>query len=142
MRQFSRKSYSAGGIVINRKRGVLVVRSKISWTFPKGHIEPEETTYNAAVREIAEESGVSRLHKLADLGSYKRPAGNDELELKTITMYLFETDQEHLEPSDPDNPEAKWLDPLKVPKKLTHPGDRSFYESVFSRVKHALENPK
>ena len=51
----------AGLIVFNRAGQVLVcsslIRSNI-WVFPKGHIEPNEASYEAAERECVEETGV------------------------------------------------------------------------------------
>ena len=38
-----RKTYSAGGVVLNKKGKVLVVNQKlIDWSLPKGHIEKGE----------------------------------------------------------------------------------------------------
>ncbi|MEN6544732.1 MAG: NUDIX domain-containing protein [Armatimonadia bacterium] len=49
---------TAGGIVFNGER-VLVLRShKGGWVFPKGHVELGETHEQAALREVLEESGV------------------------------------------------------------------------------------
>jgi 8-oxo-dGTP pyrophosphatase MutT (NUDIX family) len=54
----------AGGVVV-RGRGdelrVLLVTAKrqpSQWVFPKGHIEPDETVEDAAIREVEEEAGV------------------------------------------------------------------------------------
>jgi mutator protein MutT len=47
--------------VIADPRGVLVVRRRDRvppWVFPGGKIEPDETPAEAAVREVAEETGV------------------------------------------------------------------------------------
>ena len=55
----------AGGIVLRRDPDalrVLAVRPSVAgedlWVLPKGHIEPGEEPIEAAVREVAEESGV------------------------------------------------------------------------------------
>lgn len=57
----------AGGVVLRHQPGssplILVVRPSSGglseWVLPKGHIEPGETPEEAAVREVAEEAGVS-----------------------------------------------------------------------------------
>ena len=55
----------AGAIAMRTTGGAteaLIVRAKkdpSQWVFPKGHIEPGETAADAAVRELAEEAGVS-----------------------------------------------------------------------------------
>ena len=55
----------AGGIAFRghgRDLKVLLVTSKKQpavWIFPKGHVEPDETTAEAGVRETQEEAGVT-----------------------------------------------------------------------------------
>ena len=55
----------AGGIAFRRDGGglsILLVTSKKQpgfWIFPKGHVEPGETTAQAGVRETMEEAGVT-----------------------------------------------------------------------------------
>jgi 8-oxo-dGTP pyrophosphatase MutT (NUDIX family) len=52
--------------------GVLVLAIQDgygNWGFPKGHIEPGEENVEAAVREIAEETGIDGLTLLERLGS-------------------------------------------------------------------------
>src|SRR3989344_6624132 len=124
---------SAGGIVINKKREVLIVSQKgTSWSLPKGHIENKETPLEAAIREIREESGITSLKFIKDLGHYKRykmskTGGNDKSEMKTIYLFLFSTNQTTLKPIDPENPEAKWVDKKEVVKLLSHKKDKDFF---------------
>ena len=52
---------SAGAIVyrkLDRVRFLLVKNKNANWGFPKGHIEKGETKYDAARREVLEETGV------------------------------------------------------------------------------------
>ncbi len=126
-------THSAGGIVINPKGEILVVnQNNDSWSLPKGHIDSGESPLEAAEREIHEESGVSRLELVRDLGSYTRPkislgGGDDSSETKTIHMFLFKTSQKILKPIDPDNPEARWVKKEEVAMLLTHAKDKEFF---------------
>ncbi len=59
----TQKEHSAGGIVYRRDSGevvVLVTQSSAhdGWIFPKGHLEHGETSSDAALREVKEETGV------------------------------------------------------------------------------------
>jgi len=133
---------SAGGIVLNQLNEVIVVSQRgDSWSLPKGHVDPGETPQQAAEREIIEESGVTQLAFIRDLGSYERykigkgGEGEDTSELKRIHMFLYKTLQQALAPTDADNPEARWVPIEDVSKLLTHPKDKEFFESVKGALK-------
>lgn len=136
----ARKTLTAGGVVINSEGKVLVVSQHgTSWSLPKGHIDEGEANLEAAQREIYEESGVTELEYIKDLGVYERyriglEAEEDKSELKTIYMYLFKTNQMDLKPIDPENPEALWVDKEIVGDLLTHIKDKEFYLSVVDNI--------
>lgn len=134
-------SSSAGGVVMNPDGKILVVSQQFgsSWSLPKGHIEENENVLDAAKREIAEESGVTDLEYVKDLGSYERykiakDGGDDHSELKRMHLFLFKTRQNELKPTDPTNTEARWLDKADVENLLTHPKDKEFSRSVESQL--------
>ncbi|MDT8340096.1 MAG: NUDIX hydrolase [Longimicrobiales bacterium] len=56
---------SAGGVVLRRIDGVLhvlLIRDPYrNWGLPKGHVEPGEDAIGAALREVEEETGLTRL---------------------------------------------------------------------------------
>lgn len=128
-----KQTESAGGIVVNSAGRILVVSQHgTSWSLPKGHIEEGEDPLTAALREIREESGVTQLELVRELGSYQRyklsaTGGEDRAELKTIHLFLFTTTEEALCPIDPDNPEARWVEPAAVADLLTHKEDKAFF---------------
>ena len=128
-------TFSAGGVVLNSSGQVLVVGQRgNSWSLPKGHIEAGEDALCTAKREIREESGISELELVKELGTYRRfkmakDLKDDKRVRKNITMFLFKTRQNALRPIDPDNPEARWVDKEKVKGLLTHKKDGEFFES-------------
>ena len=132
----TKKTESAGGVVLNTKGQVLVVSQHgNSWSLPKGHIDSGETPVQAARREIAEESGVRNVEFVKELGSYERfrigkDGGEDRSELKKMHFFLFRTAEMKLRPTDPHNPEAQWVDKDKVVALLTHEKDKAFFEKI------------
>jgi len=86
---------TAGGIVFRLTEDkkdievLLIQDSRGRWTIPKGHIEPGETAKQAAVREIGEEAGLTRIRVICWLGKihfkYRRL---EQLVLMTTQIYL------------------------------------------------------
>ncbi len=125
----------AGGIVLNKKNQLILVSHQgLSWSFPKGHIEKGEEALTAAKREIYEESGVTDLILIKELGIISRmnktsKIGKTVREGKKIFMSLFETNQTKLKPIDPKNPEAIWVDFNTAIKLLKYEEDKDFLRS-------------
>ena len=132
---------SAGGVVINQQGMILVVNQRgTTWSLPKGHIDPGEEPIEAAIREIREESGISKVEYSKTLGAYGRykiglNTPEDRQEWKVLLFFLFKTQQNELSPEDPHNPQARWVHPDEVEGLLTHPKDKAFYESIRVQIK-------
>jgi len=139
-------NFSVGGVVVSQKGKVLVVSQHgTSWSLPKGHIEGNESPEQAGTREIEEETGIKQLNIIKELGSYDRfmigrHGGEDRSESKTITIFLFTTNQDDLSPVDPGNPETRWVDPNKVSDLLSHPKDKEFYNSIQAQVTEFIKS--
>jgi len=67
-----RITYTASGGVLTNTDGthiLLLIRpARDEVRLPKGHMEPEESAMNAALREVAEETGYDDIEIIADLG--------------------------------------------------------------------------
>ena len=59
----TQKKHAAGAVVFRRTsegpRFLIIYDAYGHWTFPKGHLEAEESSAAAARREVAEETGVN-----------------------------------------------------------------------------------
>ncbi len=71
-RQVTKHTRSAGGVVFRRVDGaveILILRHESGkWMLPKGTIETGETPEEVSLREVHEETGLSRVKIVADLG--------------------------------------------------------------------------
>tara|TARA_B100001123_G_C14656061_1_gene767629 strand:- start:154 stop:582 length:429 start_codon:yes stop_codon:yes gene_type:complete len=132
---------SAGGIVLNRDKKVIIVNQNYdSWSLPKGHIDPGESAYDAAIREIYEESGIKQLKLITNLGYYERfkiglDGNDDTTELKRIHIFLFSTLENVLKPLDPMNPEARWCTFNEAVSLLTHKADQDYFLSKLDLIR-------
>ncbi len=136
---------SAGGVILTPDRKIIVVeQSGNSWSFPKGGIEEGETPLEAAIREIKEETGITELEYIRELGSYERysiakdgVSDNKEFGLQKKIFFLFTTPTAELPSRSPDTEitdvRAVTLD--EAYELLTHPRDKEFLKSVW----HILE---
>ena len=119
-----------------------------SWLFPKGHIEDGETDEDAAIREIIEETGLTNLEYIDDLGEFFRPGVSTESETfedKEIHMFLFATPPHSVLTPTLEITEARWIPFREVAEFLGTPHsewftkDRAWFASVFDRVKEAIQ---
>ncbi len=112
------REYTAGGVVYRRiedRVEILMIQDRLGrWTIPKGHVEEGESIEQTALREVAEETGLTRFRlgeKLDKLHFFYRKEGK----LIFMTTYVFL--MEALGDTDaviPENSEgivdAKWFD--------------------------------
>jgi len=116
---------AAGGLVWRRRDGraeVLVVHRPRydDWSFPKGKVDPGETERAAALREVAEETGLAcrtgaELATVRYLDRQGRP--------KRVRYWLMEPEGGRFEPSD-EVDAVRWLDAAAAPAVLSYDDDR------------------
>ncbi|EKD23877.1 MAG: hypothetical protein ACD_81C00160G0001 [uncultured bacterium] len=95
----------SAGIIAYRKtaegpRFLILYHGHNYWNFPKGKIESEEKSFQTAVREVREETGLTRNDLRFD-ESFKTSENftfwrNKEKIYKTIVFYLAETTQQRI----------------------------------------------
>jgi 8-oxo-dGTP pyrophosphatase MutT (NUDIX family) len=114
------------------------------WFFPKGHIDAGEADEDAARREVQEESGLSELELIADLGTYSRPGIHrdgtyNHEEIKDIHMYLFAAQAGAKVTPSMEITEARWASYREVASLLEDAKDTVWFATVFDRVREAIQ---
>jgi bis(5'-nucleosidyl)-tetraphosphatase len=123
--------FSAGGILVWNCSILLVHQTATdSWSFPKGHIEGEETELEAAQREILEETGIRNSLLIEKLGTYERPSAKSNIVRKRITMFLFSCELPDTSTEASDVSECRWFSPSDAIAQLSYNEDKGFLSTV------------
>lgn len=112
------KEFTAGGMVFRRTGtgsiDILMIQDRLGrWTIPKGHVEEGESLEQTAVREVGEETGLTKLaikDKLDKIHFFYRKEG--KLIYMTTHVFLIEAlgDTNALVPENSEGiVDAKWF---------------------------------
>lgn len=137
---------AAGGIVLGDHAEVVMVRHKRgmnTWFFPKGRVEMDEEEEATARREIEEETGLTDLEFLDDLGTYERyhmnPEGEIERsEIKEIHMFLYAAKPHAALAPTHEIAEARWVPLRRVANECGSIRDRAWFASIHDRIREAV----
>ncbi len=121
---------SAGGLVVDTETGHAAVigrldrRGRLLWSLPKGHIEDGETVEQAAVREVAEETGIDSA-VVASLGSIDYWfVAEDRRVHKTVHHFLLRALGGELSDADVEVTEVAWVPLADLPARLAYADER------------------
>ena len=142
----SREATSAGGVVV-RKDDCLEVClinpvGRRVWGLPKGGVEPGETTAQAAVREVAEETGIDGVVE-RELGSidywfYARDHGGRIH--KTVHYFLVRAIGGDTAEHDHEVQEARWLGARDALALMTYPNEREMLRKAAAALGEDLDD--
>ena len=125
---------SSGGFVISKSDPNLVALmarfnrgGKLEWCIPKGHLEQDETSEQAAIREVFEETGLEA-QIIQHLGEVNYQFIQDGLKIsKTVHVYLMQqTGGELSFDKDPhkEASELEWVQVSELLARLSHGNEK------------------
>jgi len=125
------REVSAGGVVYRRTPAgpeFLLIRANGRWAFPKGNLEKGETPETAAVREIAEETGLpsASLRIVGALPPIEYAfQSQGKLVFKTVHNFLVEAGADApLSPQLSEIEEVRWFSPEEARRTLSFKNSR------------------
>lgn len=140
---------SAGGLIVDRRApvpaGVLIGRldrrGRLLWSLPKGHLEAGESTEEAAIREVHEETGI-RGRVLSKLGviDFWFVAEGTRVH-KTVHHFLLEAESGELSDSDVEVDEVAWVPIEELGARLAYETERKLLPAVAEQLGVANDIP-
>jgi 8-oxo-dGTP pyrophosphatase MutT (NUDIX family) len=129
---------SAGGLVVDgidhHARAALIGRldrrGRLRWSLPKGHVEAGETNEDAAVREVAEETGITG-RVVAPLGTIDFWFVADGRRVhKTVHHFLLLASGGELSDEDIEVEQVEWVPLGQLADRLAYDDERRLIEQV------------
>ncbi len=124
---------SAGGLVVDEAAGTVVAaligrrdrRGRLLWSLPKGHIEEGESAEQAAVREVAEETGIAGriVGRLGTIDFWFMAEGRRVH--KTVHHYLLVAEGGELSDSDVEVAAVAWVPLEELSTRLAYEDERA-----------------
>ncbi len=129
---------AAGGWVWNEKEALLMIYREEHWDIPKGHLDEGESLQECALREISEETGVSKLTPNKELGISRHIYEYQGRMVLKVTHWfsISALSGETLIPQLEEGiTEVKWIDKSEVEKHINKSWKslREFYREY---IKH------
>lgn len=129
----TRAQHSSGGVVIANRDGsphvaLIATRGRTRWGLPKGAVGPDETSEDAALREVREETGiVARIVRPLDTIEYFFRA-RDVLVRKRVDFYLMDYVSGELEPQLSEVDDVEWVELRSALRRASFDSERKLIE--------------
>lgn len=134
-RKKTRNEHSSGGAVITLRDGaphvaLIATRGKTRWGLPKGAVSEGETSEQAALREVLEETGLqAEIVKPLDTIEYFFRAG-DTLIHKRVDFYLMRYLAGELTPQLSEVDDVEWVELSEAIERASFESERKLLEVV------------
>jgi ADP-ribose pyrophosphatase YjhB (NUDIX family) len=128
------REFSAGGVVVDDRGRVLLIRTRDLrgrevWTLPKGAPAPGESSRDAALREVQEETGY-RCEVVRELAAVTYWFQREGRRVKKTVRWFLMRPVEHVGEHDREVEEVAWVDLQAAPSQLAYESDRKLLAAL------------
>jgi len=129
---------SCGAIVYRRFHGnveILLIKHVNSghWSFPKGHVEGDETELETARREIKEETG---LDVILDQTFRETVSYSPKRDTQKVVVYFLALARNYdYVPQEEEIAEIRWVDIILANRMLTYENDKTIVNKARAAIK-------
>ena len=127
------KEKSCGAIVFRKVKNnieVLIIKHKNGghWSFPKGHVEGDETEHETARREILEETGI----EVSFVTGFREPVTYSPKQnvIKDVVYFLAEALNYDFVIQEEEISQVRWININDADKYLTYNNDKGLIFSA------------
>ncbi len=126
--------FSAGGLVVDERGRVLLIRARDLrnqpvWTLPKGTLGPGESSADAALREVREETGY-RCEVVRELDTATYWFQRDGQRIRKTVRWFLMRPLEKVGEHDHEVDEVAWLERDAALGRLRYDSDRHLVEAL------------
>jgi 8-oxo-dGTP pyrophosphatase MutT (NUDIX family) len=138
-RRKTRNEHSSGGAVIDLRDGapfvaMIATRGRLRWGLPKGAVSPGETSEQAALREVQEETGLdAEIISSLDTIEYFFRAG-DTLIQKRVDFYLMRYAGGTLTPQLSEVDDVEWVPLAEAIGRASFESEKKLLSSALAKV--------
>jgi 8-oxo-dGTP pyrophosphatase MutT (NUDIX family) len=127
-----KKEKSCGAVIFNDKNQVLIIKhNKGHWSFPKGHVEGNETEVVTALREVKEETNLDVIidDSIRVVITY---LVSEDIE-KDVVYFKGINPKGEIKLQEEEVCDYKWLCYEEATKEITYDDDKKVLKSIYTR---------
>jgi 8-oxo-dGTP pyrophosphatase MutT (NUDIX family) len=146
-RRKTRDEHSSGGAVIDLRDGapfvaMIATRGRSRWGLPKGAVSAGETSEQAALREVQEETGLdAEIIGLLDTIEYFFRAG-DTLIRKSVDFYLMHYVGGTMTPQLSEVDDAEWVPLPEAVKRASFESERKLLSLALDQIESVVKRAR
>ncbi len=125
--------YCCGAVVFNNNKVLIIKHILGHVSFPKGHVEGNETEEETAIREVREETGIDI--EIINDKKYYVQYETDNNSIEKVTYFIGKMIGGKLNPQLNEINSCYFEDENKVSDLITYDNDREMYLDILKDIK-------